>query len=62
MKRWLFGWIKESIANVTSGVRAATIGGGLGVALLLFASSLPRVRADILSVSACPVMGEDAYS
>ncbi|KAL7953815.1 ubiquinol-cytochrome-c reductase complex subunit domain-containing protein [Trichoderma compactum] len=30
------------------GFRAATIGGGLGVALLLYASSLPRVRSDIL--------------
>ncbi|TFB00466.1 hypothetical protein CCMA1212_007715 [Trichoderma ghanense] len=38
------------------GLRTATIGGGLGVALLLFASSLPRVRADILSK--IPVVGK----
>ncbi|KAH6608433.1 hypothetical protein Trco_001779 [Trichoderma cornu-damae] len=31
------------------GLRTATLGGGLGVALLLYASSLPRFRADILS-------------
>ncbi|KAK1249421.1 hypothetical protein MKX07_002937 [Trichoderma sp. CBMAI-0711] len=41
---------------VRYGVRTATIGGGLGVALLLFASSLPRVRADILSKF--PVVGK----
>ncbi|KAL6872842.1 ubiquinol-cytochrome-c reductase complex subunit domain-containing protein [Trichoderma novae-zelandiae] len=38
------------------GWRTASIGGGLGVALLLFASSLPRVRADILSK--VPVVGK----
>ncbi|KOS22844.1 hypothetical protein ESCO_003917 [Escovopsis weberi] len=31
------------------GFRAGTLGAGLSVALLLYGSSLPRVRADILS-------------
>ncbi|KAL7803504.1 ubiquinol-cytochrome-c reductase complex subunit domain-containing protein [Trichoderma aethiopicum] len=38
------------------GWKTATIGGGLGIALLLFASSLPRVKADILSK--IPVVGK----
>ncbi|KAL7942598.1 ubiquinol-cytochrome-c reductase complex subunit domain-containing protein [Trichoderma barbatum] len=37
------------------GWRTATIGGGLGVALVLFASSLPRFRADVLTK--VPIIG-----
>ncbi|EHK50357.1 uncharacterized protein TrAtP1_007435 [Trichoderma atroviride] len=37
------------------GFRSATIGAGLGMALVLFASSLPRFRADVLSK--IPIIG-----
>ncbi|KAL7911710.1 ubiquinol-cytochrome-c reductase complex subunit domain-containing protein [Trichoderma velutinum] len=37
------------------GFRTAAIGGGLGVALMLYASSLPRFRADVLTK--IPIIG-----